>query len=230
VTYILNEEMNISQILNGLHKNILLHMFRVSSLVDILACNYRDFPAFPGFADRDELALYGEAALYHDIGKAFIPFSIIAKPYRFTVEETDIMDKHPLCAEVIFKDVESGRIVGIRKELIGLARSASVFHHEWWNGGGYPYGIGYGDIPLIARITSVCDAYDAMTNNRIYRTACSHAEACRELRAFSGTQFDPEIIRAFLACEKAVSMAARNDGNTLLCRSRTNRMKIDDLY
>ncbi|HBR08981.1 MAG TPA: phosphohydrolase, partial [Clostridiales bacterium] len=75
------------------------------------------------------------------------------------------------------------------------------YHHEWWNGTGYPYGISYDAIPLIARITTVCDAYDAMTSSRIYRESHSHDHARQELKQYAGIQFDPELVRVFLAAD-----------------------------
>ena len=70
--------------------------------------------------------------------------------------------------------------------------------HEWWNGNGYPYGIKCERIPLIARITSVCDVYDAITGDRSYRRARSHEYACSEIEANAGTQFDPVLAKLFL--------------------------------
>lgn len=201
---------DIGLIIKRLHKNILGHMLRVSRSVDVLSrciqCSCQNFCP----AREDELAYYGEASFYHDIGKAYIPLGIITKPNTFTGEEAFVMKQHPLCAEVLFRDIDSGLITGIPKHLEASAYNAAVFHHEWWNGSGYPYGICRGEIPLIARITSVCDAYDAMTSNRVYRKARSHNDACLELKKFSGTQFDPEIVRVFLSVESEISAIIRS--------------------
>jgi HD-GYP domain-containing protein (c-di-GMP phosphodiesterase class II) len=72
-------------------------------------------------------------------------------------------------------------------------------HHEWWNGKGYPLGLKGTEIPLECRILAVADAYDAMTSDRPYRKAMSHAEAVAELRRCAGTQFDPELVERFIA-------------------------------
>ena len=115
------------------------------------------------------------------------------------------MKKHTLCAQVLFNDIDHGKIIGMPPHLVRPARDAAVYHHEWWDGQGYPYGIRGKEIPLIARITSVCDAYDAMTSNRCYRRARTHSEACRELETCSGTQFDPVLVRLFLDSDKEIS-------------------------
>ena len=76
--------------------------------------------------------------------------------------------------------------------------ATAIYHHEWWNGNGYPFGIDGKKIPLIARITSTCDAYDAMTSQRTYRHAPSHDYACQELSENAKTQFDPFLVSIFL--------------------------------
>ena len=197
--------MYIDEILKLLPFRVITHMTRVSRITNVLAqkvcCGDKD----SCYSDKFESLYFGDAAFYHDIGKSYIPMSVLAKSGRFSKNEFELMKKHTNCAQVIFHDINRGSIVGMPEHLILLARDAAVFHHECWDGNGYPYGISREDIPLVARITSVCDAYDAITNDRIYRTARTHREACDELKACSGTQFDPEIVDAFLKNEKEIS-------------------------
>lgn len=140
---------------------------------------------------------FGSAAFYHDIGKAWIPQSILAKPDRLTEPEKHIMRNHPIFAQKLFEQIKLGRISGIPEYLIPTAMDSAMFHHEWWNGNGYPYGISRYEIPLVARITCICDAYDAMTSNRIYRKRHSHEYACWQLNECAGIQFDPELVKIF---------------------------------
>lgn len=132
-------------------------------------------------SNMDELVL---ATKLHDIGKIVIDEDILLKPDRLTEEEYDIMKTHS----------EKGyRIVRAAHGLENVAEGV-LSHHERYDGKGYPMGIKGEDIPLIARIISVVDAYDAMTNDRVYKKAMSKYEAIEELIKGKNGQFDPEIV------------------------------------
>ena len=127
-------------------------------------------------------------AMLHDVGKIAIDDRILQKPSALTPEEWVAMKKHP----------EAGfRIAQTVPELSGIA-DCILSHHERWDGKGYPNGLSGKEIPLLARILTVADAYDAMTQNRPYRKALSHEKARDELKKNSGTQFDPQIVAIFL--------------------------------
>lgn len=136
-------------------------------------------------AELDELIL---VAKLHDIGKIGISEEILLKPDKLTIEEYEIMKSH----------TEKGfRIVQASSELIHVARGV-LTHHERWDGNGYPLGLKGQEIPLLSRIVSVVDSYDAMTNDRIYKKAISKKDAINELQKNSGTQFDPDIVKVFI--------------------------------
>ncbi len=126
-------------------------------------------------------------ALLHDIGKIAVPDAILRKPARLTDEEWAIMRQHPITGEEILRPVERMR---------GVARIMR-HHHERWDGNGYPDGLTAERIPLGARILAVVDAYSAITDERPYKPARSHAEAVAELRKSAGTQFDLRVVEAF---------------------------------
>jgi putative nucleotidyltransferase with HDIG domain len=127
-------------------------------------------------------------ALLHDIGKIGVPDAILRKPGKLTDAEWAIMRKHPEIGE---------EILGSTERMRGVA--ALVRHHqEKWNGMGYPDKLKGEEIPLGARILSVCDAYSAMTDDRPYKKARSHDEAVQELRRCEGVQFDPRVVDAFI--------------------------------
>ncbi|MCC6446256.1 MAG: diguanylate cyclase [Armatimonadetes bacterium] len=128
------------------------------------------------------------AALLHDLGKIGIPDHILRRPGPLSDPEFEIMKQHTVLASQIV-----GSISGWETMLEGI-RS----HHERYDGSGYPDGLAGSDIPLIARLMAVADAYSAMTTDRPYRKAISHDEALAEIRRTSGSQFDPEIVSAFL--------------------------------
>lgn len=134
----------------------------------------------------DELTI---AAELHDIGKIGVSERILLKPGPLTEEEYEIMKTHS----------EKGyRIVMASSELKNIAESV-LYHHERWDGKGYPIGLKGEEIPLLARIINVCDSYDVMTNTRVYnKKAKSKEDAIKELRRCSGTQFDPKIVDIFI--------------------------------
>ena len=134
------------------------------------------------------LADIERGALLHDIGKVAMPDSLIHKAGRLTDEEVAVIRTHPQVGHDILVAVPS------------LRRAADIVlaSHEWVNGSGYPLGLSGEQIPLGARITSVADAFDALTMSRIYREPVSPDLANAEILRFSGLQFDPEVVRAWL--------------------------------
>lgn len=128
------------------------------------------------------------SALLHDIGKIGIPDHILNKHSRLTPEEYEEIKKHSVIGATILNPI---------KELGDVAKEIRA-HQECYDGSGYPDGLKGNAIPLVARIISVSDAFDAMTTNRAYRKAKSAEEAVQELKRCSGSQFDPVIVSAFL--------------------------------
>ncbi|MGI9861257.1 HD-GYP domain-containing protein [Moorella naiadis] len=128
------------------------------------------------------------AGLLHDIGKIGINDACLNKPGRLTPEEWQAIRRHPQLSYNIVKKVD--------KIEEGIAR-AVLYHHERYDGRGYPQGLKGEAIPLEARILSVADCYDAMTTNRVYRPALTPVEAVRELKRCAGSQFDPQIVDVF---------------------------------
>ena len=151
-----------------------------------------------------------KAAAYHDIGKAWIARDILLKPDRLTKEELEILRTHPLHAKAWFDARGEALKMDMPDGLWEWTVQCAVYHHEWFNGSGYPFGLAGGAIPLAARITGVCDAYDAMTSDRVYRKGHTHAFACQELLANAGGQFDPSIVQVFLEQEAVFSQLERN--------------------
>src|SRR5438094_4053478 len=129
------------------------------------------------------------AALLHDSGKAGIPDSIRRKRGRLDAEEYALMKKHP----------EYGWAV--LRMLPGFERAALdiLHHHEFFDGKGYPAGLKASEIPIVSRIVSVTDAFDAMVSSRPYRKGLPYEEAIGRLSESSGTQFDPVLVKCFLA-------------------------------
>jgi HD-GYP domain-containing protein (c-di-GMP phosphodiesterase class II) len=133
-------------------------------------------------------------ALLHDIGKIGVADSVLQKPGRLTAEEFALVKQHPVIGRRILEGVQ-----GFADYL-----AAVELHHENWNGTGYPKGLRASETPIEARIIHVADAYDAMTTNRSYRSEMTHEAAIAELVKHAGTQFDPEIVAAFVKLPREV--------------------------
>lgn len=128
------------------------------------------------------------AAYMHDVGMIGIPDSIVNKPTRLTEEEYAIIQRHTLIGADILKDIT----------LIEHVAEVAHYHHERYDGTGYPEGLSGEEIPIEARIVAVADSYDAMNSKRIYRNALEKEKIIEELESCSGTQFDPVIAELFV--------------------------------
>lgn len=147
---------------------------------------------------KNSCLLLSKAAFFHDIGKMKISQKILMKPRKLTTKENSVMREHPKYSKEILMSLKSTSLFSRNPELHDLAVEASLFHHEWWNGGGYPHGIAGQDIPLVARLTSICDAFDTITHGRPYRNARSANAAFCEIKKHAGSQFDPILSNIFV--------------------------------
>ena len=136
-----------------------------------------------------ELDLLNWAALLHDVGKLEVPTEVLAKSGTPTAEEWETLRKHTLFGEEIVRPLGAW---------LGVWTSAVGYHHERWDGEGYPRGLAGEDIPLPGRIVAVADVFDVITSTRSYKKASGAEDARMEIARCAGTQFDPEVVRAFL--------------------------------
>jgi putative two-component system response regulator len=139
-----------------------------------------------GLSMSDLDALY-RGGIIHDIGKIGVPDAVLLKPGPLDRDELSRMQLHPIIGENIVAPLRTGAA------LLPIIRH----HHENYDGSGYPDGLAGTDIPRLARIVAVCDAYDALVNDRPYRPRKSHDEALAILSAGAGRQWDPEVVRLF---------------------------------
>jgi putative two-component system response regulator len=137
----------------------------------------------------EQLRVLWVGALLHDVGKIGVPDQILKKPGKLTPEEYEVMKRHPSIGAAIME-----RSSFLRPALMGV-----LHHQERWDGSGYPSGLAGEDISLEGRILSVADTYDAIVTTRPYRGMKSPTDAVAELRRCAGTQFDPEVVEAFVA-------------------------------
>lgn len=142
-----------------------------------------------GIRDRSFLADVEKGAVLHDIGKAHITKAVLCKPGPLSEDEMELIKEHPFLG---YEMIE---------EFSHLKKAARVvlFHHEWYDGSGYPYGLQGEEIPLEARIFTIADTLDAITSDRPYRQRQGFEKAYNEIFKGRGTQFDPHIADAFLS-------------------------------
>ncbi|MCH5270958.1 MAG: HD-GYP domain-containing protein [Lachnospiraceae bacterium] len=139
------------------------------------------------------------AAPLHDIGKIHIPDTVLNKPGRLTEEEFEIMKTHTTAGQGLLTHAKAD--LG-ESEYLNIAVEMAAYHHEWWNGKGYPYGISGEEIPLCARIMAVADVFDALTSKRCYKDAMPIEKAYAIIREESGTHFEPAVVEAFFVVAK----------------------------
>ncbi|MBO9534801.1 MAG: HD domain-containing protein [Solirubrobacteraceae bacterium] len=148
--------------------------------------------------DAHFIALIRDAAPLHDVGKLEIPMSVLDKPGALTTRERVVMQRHAEAGQAICDAAGDDAVLRMAAR---IARS----HHERWDGRGYPDGLSFDRIPLAARIVAVVDVYDALVAERPYKGAWSPSRALEFLRENAGTQFDPDVVEAF------VSLAERDE-------------------
>ena len=172
------------------------HIKRTARYVEGIAQELKRRGAYQDILTDEYMKELVVAAPLHDIGKIHVPDSVLNKPGRLTDEEFSVMKAHTTAGHDLLTHA---------KEELGeygyltMAVEMATYHHEWWNGKGYPYGISGNDIPLCARIMAVADVFDALISKRCYKEAMLLEKAYAIIREESGTHFEPEIVEAFLA-------------------------------
>lgn len=176
------------------------HVKRTSHYVEITAKTLQHMGLYRDILTDEYIDTIAIAAPLHDIGKIAVPDAILMKPAKLTEEEFEVMKTHTTSGAQIIEE----SIRGIESdEYVDTARDVAHFHHERWDGTGYPTGLKGNDIPLCARIMAVADCYDAISSKRCYKEAASKEETLSIIRTESGTHFDPTVVHAFIdAIEK----------------------------
>ncbi len=172
------------------------HLERISMYATRLASACRRHPRYRELVSPSFVQNIGISSALHDIGKVGIEDAILLKPGRLTEEEYARMQVHPQiggeCIEQIQARLgESG--------FLKMAKDIALYHHEWWDGSGYPHGLRGEQIPLSARIVAIADVYDALSSKRIYKDAYPHTLCVDKILRAAGTQFDPLLVDVFLS-------------------------------
>ncbi len=154
-----------------------------------------------GIEDKKFLIDLERGALLHDIGKIGLPRSILRKKGALTALEREIVREHPLLGHLLLQDYP----------FLDGAKDVVLYHHEWFNGKGYPFGLKGEEIPLSARVFSLADTLDAITSDRPYRKGQPFEVATAEIIKGSGSQFDPSVVDVFLSVPRERWEKARED-------------------
>ena len=171
------------------------HVKRTSWFVDRIARKLDEKGIYRDEIDDEFLENLWKAAPLHDIGKIKVPDAILKKPGKLTDEEFEIMKSHAAQGgQIVYETMD-----GIEeRQYIEMAHNVAKYHHEKWNGTGYPEGLSGEAIPLCARIMAVADVFDALTSKRCYKPAMSIEEAYQIIEESAGSHFDPVVAEAFL--------------------------------
>ena len=184
------------------------HVIRVKQYVRLIAKQLQKKEKYKDILTDKRIEQIQQASPLHDIGKIAVPDSILLKPGRFTPEEFDKMKVHApkggKMVESIFAHFED-------KEFLQTAYNIAAFHHEKWNGAGYPNGLCGEEIPLEARIMAIADVYDALVSKRVYKDPMAPKKAFAIILEDAGTHFDPYIVSAIADMESEFAAIANED-------------------
>ena len=186
------------------------HVKRTSKYVELIVNDLKLNGYFKQILTKDYIDNIVKAAPMHDIGKISIPDSILQKPGKLTDEEFDIMKKHTIYgAQLVRKSLSK---LG-DSQYIDIVYDTVLYHHEKWNGKGYPMGLSGEAIPLCARIMAVADVFDAVSAKRCYRDAMPLEECYSIIENGRGVDFDPDIVDAFMADRNEIEEILYNNSN-----------------
>ena len=171
------------------------HVKRTSHLVNMILRQAKKKGKWSEILTEEYIDYVTRAAPMHDLGKIVIPDAILNKPGKFTPEEFEIMKTHASAGGKIVYDIIGGVA---DKKYVDIASDIAKYHHEKWNGSGYPNGKSGKEIPLCARIMAVADVFDALVSERCYKKPMSYKDAFALIERESGEHFDPAVVELFL--------------------------------
>ena len=186
------------------------HVRKTAAYTKVIMEEMRREGIYTDVLTDDFIANVVKSAPLHDVGKISVSDTILNKPGRLTEEEFEVMRGHTLAGKAILEDA-----VGAMSDpgYLEEAQRLAAFHHEKWNGAGYPYGLEGEDIPLSARIMAVADVFDALVSKRSYKDGMPIEKALDIIRNEAGSHFDPQVAQAFLNAEDEVRRIAEAHGD-----------------
>jgi len=188
------------------------HLDRISAYAYRLSASVRHHPKYAHLITPEFLELISVSSALHDIGKVGIEDAILLKPGRLSAEERAQIEKHSAIGGQCLLEIE--RHLG-GSNFLQMAREIAWHHHERWDGTGYPRGLAGEAIPLAARIVAIADVYDALASRRTYKEPLPHRECVALISEGTGTQFDPDLVEAFLKIEDSFRRIADQYGESV---------------
>ncbi len=193
----------LSGLYNRLPYNVKGHSMRVSIFMQIIAAGYielvEDGQVCSGLESSDEALIQFalDAGSYHDIGKIAVPKELLSGKYQLQPQDSEKVKKHTIYAEQLFDEYIS-QLNASEKRYFNEMKKVCVFHHERWDGKGYPFGLVGKNIPLFAQICAIANDYDHMTCQRQGRREEKHRQAVEAIAQGAGSQYDPQLVKAFM--------------------------------
>lgn len=179
------------------------HVKRTAAYMDMLLQRLSKKPKYKDILTKEQCTLIHKAAPLHDIGKIKISDTILNKPGRLTTDEFSVIKTHTLEGSGIINSI----LVGLEdRSYLKIANDVALYHHEKWDGSGYPYGLEGERIPIAARLMAVVDVFDALCSKRVYKDAFSMDEAFRIIEESRGSHFDPDIVDAFMELREQIEI------------------------
>jgi putative two-component system response regulator len=193
------------------------HLERIAAYSTRLASAIRRHPKYRDAISAAFVQSIGINSALHDIGKVGIPDHVLLKPGLLDEDELKIMRTHARIGADCIEQIQ--RRLG-ESTFLHQAREIALYHHERWDGTGYPFGIHSEEIPLSARIVMIADVYDALTSRRVYKDPYSHEVSVEKIRQGAGRHFDPHLVDIFLSIESqfkeiAISLRAPDEEGPL---------------
>jgi putative two-component system response regulator len=171
------------------------HVKRIEAYTKLFLDKFPDINSYP----KETISLIPFASLLHDIGKLMIPKSILTKPSKLTDEEFNIIKTHAKLGGDVLKSANNTFKAKFDKDsYLKVASDIAMYHHERYDGKGYPYGLEKEEIPLCARVVAVADVYDALRSKRCYKDGFSHEKSMDIIKSESGKAFDPVLVDIFM--------------------------------
>ncbi|EME68852.1 response regulator [Paramagnetospirillum caucaseum] len=183
------------------------HIRRTQFYMSALATSLQSHPRFAHYLDEFTITMLFKSAPLHDIGKVGIPDCILLKPGHLTPEEFEVMKTHAAMGRNAIEHAE--RWLGTSLEFLAIAKEIANYHHERWDGDGYPEGLSGDDIPVSARLMAVADVYDALISRRVYKEPIPHLVAVETIIEGKGRRFDPDVVDAFVGINEEFHAIAR---------------------
>jgi len=200
------------------------HLRRTQEYVRILAMALQEHPGFAPFLTDRNIQLLAKSAPLHDIGKVGIPDHILLKPGKLDPDEWKIMQTHARIGREAIEHAESD--AEQRVEFLVLAKEIAHYHHERWDGSGYPEGLAGDAIPIPARLMALADVFDALITRRFYEPPMPSDQARNIIAAESGRHFDPNVVEAFLASfGQFMAVAERYSDDEKALRAKLDRVE-----